>query len=87
MFIRKDTTVIPEENEEPTIERLRSVGASNLQVSVYDHVLDTSGKILDDKGDPYDFGGHSVWVPFFNSEVVSEDSVNAWEWLAQQIIK
>jgi predicted peptidase len=87
VYSKDDQTVIPEESEIPTIERLRAAGASNLKVSVYDHVLDTSGKILNDKGEPYNFGGHSVWVPFFNNEVISEDGIHAWQWLAQQINK
>ncbi|MGT2802941.1 alpha/beta hydrolase [Streptococcus henryi] len=85
VYSKDDTTVIPEENEIPTIERLREAGASKIQVTVYDHVKDTSGRLTDDNGEAYDFGGHSVWVPFFNNEVVSEDGTSAWEWLAEQV--
>lgn len=85
VYSTKDTTVIPEDNEVPTIERLKTAGAKNIQVAVFDDVLDTSGSIKTEDGKPYDFGGHSVWVPFFNNEVVSQDGTSAWEWMAELV--
>ncbi|HFI0166805.1 TPA: alpha/beta hydrolase [Streptococcus suis] len=87
IYSTKDPLVIPEENEIPTIERLKAAGATNLQVAVFDEVLDTSATIQTENGKPYDFGGHSVWVPFFNNEVVSQDGVSAWDWIAELVKK
>nr|WP_319215287.1 alpha/beta hydrolase [uncultured Trichococcus sp.] len=85
VYSTKDPLVIPEDNEIPTIQRLKDAGANNLQVAVFDDVLDTSGTLKGDDGKPYDFGGHSVWVPFFNNEVKISEDISAWEWIAQQV--
>ncbi|CQR24167.1 putative glucan-binding protein D [Streptococcus varani] len=85
VYSKDDPLVLPEVNEIPTVNRLKAAGAADLQVAVFDHVQDTSGRLKDDKGQPYDFGGHSVWVPFFNNEVKSETGVSAWEWMAEQV--
>ena len=85
VYSTKDPLVIPEEYEIPTIERLTAAGAKNLQEAVLSDVLDTSGNIKGEEGKPYDFGGHSVWVPFFNNEVISSSGISAWEWIAEQL--
>ena len=85
VYSTKDPLVIPEEYEIPTIERLTAAGAKNLQEAVLSDVLDTSGNIKGEEGKPYDFGGHSVWVPFFNNEVISSSGISAWELIAVQL--
>lgn len=86
VYSKDDPTVIPSENEEPTIARLKAAGAKNVQVAHFEHIVDQTGKIKDEKGQPYDFGGHSSWVYFFDNAVNTNDTnVNAWEWLAAQV--
>ena len=45
IYSTKAPLVIPEENEIPTIKRSKAAGATNLQVAVFDEVLDTSATI------------------------------------------
>ena len=85
VYSKDDKTVISEENKIPTIKRLKEAGTTQLQVVEFDHVWDTSGQIKGEDGKAYDFGGHSVWVPFFNNEVTSEQGKSAWEWMREQI--
>lgn len=68
VYARNDTTVVPEDCEEPTIARLEAMGA-NVHSSVFDDV----GTYL----------GHWSWIWFFNN-ACEEDGVNLWQWLAQQ---
>lgn len=86
VYSNDDNIVDPTINEIPTINRLKKVGASNLQVATFDKVVDTSGRFSDKEGNPYDFGGHSSWIYFFNNEVNSDESnINSWEWISDQI--
>ena len=85
VYSTQDPLVVPQEYELPTIERLKKVGAINVQVAELDAIVDTSGIIKDEVGNAFDFGGHSVWVPFFNNEVESDQGISAWSWLKQQI--
>lgn len=85
-YSKDDNIVDPAINEIPTINRLKQAGASNLHVSTFEEVVDTSGRFNDKDGNPYNFGGHSSWIYFFNNEVSSDESnLNSWEWIANQI--
>lgn len=86
IYSNDDPLVDPEVYEKPTIKRLKEAGASNIQVATFDEIVDTSGKYKDEKGNPYNFGGHSSWIPFFNNEVRSDESgISAWEWMKSTI--
>lgn len=86
VYSKDDPTVIPENYEIPTIARLRAAGASNLHVTVYDSILDTTGRFQDDAGNAHNFGGHNAWIPFFNNEVVCDDcGQSAWQWMQAQV--
>lgn len=85
VYSTQDPLVVPQEYELPTIERLKKAGATSVQVAELDTIVDTSGTIKDEAGNAFDFGGHSVWVPFFNNEVESDQGISAWNWLKQQI--
>ncbi|MBO4688358.1 MAG: prolyl oligopeptidase family serine peptidase [Clostridiales bacterium] len=77
-----DKTVPPEVYERPLIEKLRAAGASNLHVSVYEDVHDTSGTYFSGK-DPYVYYGHWSWIYFLNNDCRDGD-LTVWEWMAAQ---
>lgn len=85
VYSNDDNIVDPTQNEIPTIARLKQAGADKIQVASFDHVLDTTGRFKDQEGNPYNYGGHSSWIYFFNNEVTSSDGVNSWQWIADQI--
>lgn len=82
IYAKNDTTVVPENFEIPTIERLEAIGA-NVHSSVFDDVHDTTGRFTGDDGEAYQYMGHWSWLYFFNNEC-EEDGVNMWSWLAEQ---
>ncbi len=84
IYAENDTTVDPTTHEIPTIERLIAAGASNLHVSVFADVHDTTGRFDDEDGNAYQYSGHWSWVYFDNNECYDENGINCWEWLAQQ---
>ena len=67
----------------PTVKRLVYAGASNVHVSVFDDVHDTTGLYKNEDGSAYTYNGHCSWIYWDNNECY-EDELNAWEWLAQQ---
>lgn len=81
-WARNDTTVDPARYEEPTVERLRGLGA-DVHVSVFDDVHDTSGLYAGADGGPYQYQGHFSWIYFFNNQC-AENGVRLWDWLARQ---
>lgn len=86
IYSKDDPLVDPTVNEKPTIERLRKAKASNLHVAEFDEIVDTSGKLKDDKGNPHNFGGHSAWVPFFNNEAKCDEcDLSTWEWMGKTV--
>lgn len=82
VYAKNDTTVIPEQFEIPTVERLKAMGA-DVHTSVFEDVHDTTGRFTSDDGQPYQYMGHWSWLYFFNNEC-EEDGVNMWNWLAEQ---
>ncbi|WP_296877719.1 hypothetical protein [Thomasclavelia sp.] len=69
-----DTTVVPEDHEIPTINRLKEMGASNLHVSTTDHVYDMSGLYTNDDGTPYQYDqGHWSWIYFYNNDTSCDE--------------
>ena len=82
IYAKNDTTVDPTMFEEPTIERLRAIGA-NVHTSVFEDVHDTSDKYKGMDGNAYQFMGHWSWIYFFNNEC-EEDGVSMWQWLSEQ---
>ncbi|MCD7949104.1 MAG: hypothetical protein LUG12_02415 [Erysipelotrichaceae bacterium] len=82
-----DDIVDPTLHEIPTIKRLRKIGASDLHVSVSEHVIDRSGQYFDENHQPYQYMGHWSWVYFDNNECVSEDNMKAWEFMASRMLR
>lgn len=68
---------------EPTVKRLLAAGASNVHISVFDDVRDTTGLYKNEDGLPYIYNGHCSWSYWDNNECY-DGNLNAWEWLGQQ---
>ena len=68
---------------EPTVKRLLAIGATNVHVSVFDDVHDTTGLYKNEDGSAYKYNGHCSWIYWDNNECYDGD-LNAWEWLGQQ---
>ena len=81
VYAENDTTVYPAAYEKPLIERLRKV-STEVRVSAFEDVRDTSGKYFKD-GEPYEYMGHWSWIYFFNDECRDGD-LSLWQWLAGQ---
>lgn len=81
IYSKDDDTVDPTLHEIPTINRLKSLGASNLHVSTTEHVVDTSGLYKDEN-----YSGHWSWIYFFNNEAQCDEcGVKSFDWIAQQL--
>ena len=86
VYAEDDPVVDPSLHEEPTIARLRAMGASNLHVSVTDHVVDLSGQYKNADGTAHQYFGHNSWIYFFNNETSCTDcGADAWHWMSEQI--
>ena len=83
-YAKNDGTVNPGLCSEATIERLLAAGATNVHVSAFEDVHDTTGRFTDAEGNPYQYDGHWSWTYFDNNECYDENGVNAWQWLAKQ---
>ncbi|MFV0392877.1 MAG: prolyl oligopeptidase family serine peptidase [Coprobacillaceae bacterium] len=81
-----DTTVNPNETTIPTYERLLEAGATNVHISLFDNVVDTTGRFpAITRSNAYEYNGHWSWIYFFNNECTCDECEdNAWEWLSVQ---
>ncbi len=83
-YAKNDDTVDPKKCAIPTIERLLKAGAKNVHVSVFEDVHDTTGRFVDEDGNPHQYSGHWSWIYFDNNECY-EGELNAWQWLSKQV--
>ncbi|MFQ6792875.1 MAG: prolyl oligopeptidase family serine peptidase [Thomasclavelia sp.] len=83
-YAENDDTVDPTKCAIPTIERLLKAGAKNVHVSVFEDVHDTTGRFVDEDGNPHQYSGHWSWIYFDNNECY-EGELNAWQWLSKQV--
>ncbi len=67
----------------PTIKRLVNAGASDVYVSVFDDVRDTTGLYKNEDGLSCIYNGHCCLIYWDNNECY-DGNLNAWEWLGQQ---
>lgn len=70
----------------PTYERLVAAGAKNVQMTLFDNVIDTSG-LYKNEGKPHEYNGHWSWIYVYNNEVsktIDGKEVTIMEWLANQ---
>jgi predicted peptidase len=82
VYAKNDTTVDPTTNAQPTISRLKAMGA-NVHASVFDDVHDTTGLYKGEDGLAYQYNGHWSWLYFFNDECASGQTP-LWTWMAAQ---
>lgn len=82
VWAANDETVDPTTHEQPTVARLKAMGAS-VHTTIFEDVHDTTGLYQDTDGLAYQYEGHWSWLYFFNNEC-EENDVNLWQWLAQQ---
>ena len=88
IYSNDDPVVDPKTCEQPTIERLKKLGATNLHVATTDQVLDTTGRFKKEDGSTYAYMGHWSWIYFFNNESVCDDhKEGAWQWMADLVKK
>ena len=88
IYSKDDNIVDPTKHEQPTIDRLKKLGASNLHVATTENVTDTSGRFKQEDGSPNAYMGHFSWVHFFNNEsVCDEHQEGAWQWMADLVKK
>lgn len=86
IYSKDDPVVDPKLHAIPVIERLKAAKASNLHVSEFEHVVDTSGKLHDENGNPYQYVGHFSWIYFENNEAdCNECKSKCWQWIGDQL--
>lgn len=85
---KTDTTVSVAEHSSALYEYLTEAGAQDIHYSLFENVVDTSGKYFKPDGKtPYEYNGHWSWIYTLNNECVDEiggQKVSVFEWLAQQ---
>lgn len=81
---KNDNTVKYETTTEPLAARLRAAGNTQVHVSAFDDVHDTTGRFNDENGNPHQYDGHWSWTYFDNNECYDENGVNLWKWMAKQ---
>lgn len=93
------TTYLPEDDEEGNpisldqnsnalYNALIEAGASNVHYSLFDKVLDTSGRYFETDGvSSYEYMGHWSWIYTLNNEcieVIEGRKISLFQWLASQ---
>lgn len=80
---KNDPVVLYEKTAEALVKRLEKIGHSNIHLTAFPDVVDTSGKYMNEEGQPYEYNGHWSWIPVFNDEVETEQ-YSLFEWLNEQ---
>nr|WP_232311168.1 prolyl oligopeptidase family serine peptidase [Robertmurraya korlensis] len=84
---KNDTTLLPDQNTVPTYNRLLAAGATNVHLSLFDDVHDTSGLYKNADGTPHQYPGHWSWIYVYNNDPVTTingKSTTIMEWMAAQ---
>jgi len=82
-----DPVVPPAIYAVPTYNRLLTAGATNVHLSYFDKVIDTTGLYKKEDGTPYEYNGHWSWIYVYNNEcttVIDGKIVSIMEWMAAQ---
>ena len=93
-YAKTDTTLDPKIYSEPTIKRLKKMGAGNIHVSAYKDVHDTTGRFYGVEGNPtvlsdtktsvpYEYSGHWSWI-YYDNNKNHEGWLNCWKWMSRQ---
>ena len=91
---KTDTIVPPMECSIPLYWRLKEAGARNVHFSLFDKLVDLSGKYREPDGRPREYFGHGVWIHAYNDDCLLDMDgtrimelgvpVSLWEWLGCQ---
>lgn len=84
---KSDFLVPVDQYTKATYDRLVKAGAKNVQISLFDKVVDTTGLYKNKDGLPYEYFGHFSWIYVYNNECIANINGKAttiMEWLATQ---
>jgi predicted peptidase len=81
-YCSNDDTVPPKSNSESLISGIKEHGGI-VYSSVFSEIEDTTGRFVDEKGEPYIYYPHWAWVPVLNN-MCQESGTTLWEFLAEQ---
>lgn len=80
-----DDTVAPGDFMLPTVERMKKHDPQNLQVTMYDKLLDKTGLYTNEAGEVFEYPGHWSWIEVYNNDPKADidgKSLSVFEWLA-----
>lgn len=86
---KSDFLVPVDQYTKATYDRLVKAGAKDVQMSLFDKVVDTTGLYKNNDGSPYEYFGHFSWIYVYNNECVNNiDGKNTtlMEWLASNTL-
>ena len=91
---KTDTLVPPMECSVPLYWRLKEAGAQNVHFSLFDKLVDLSGRYREPDGRPREYFGHGIWIHAYNDDCLLDLNgtrvmeqgvpVTLWEWLGCQ---
>lgn len=91
---KDDPIVDPNRTAVPNFRRLRAMGAPDVHLTLLDHVVDQTGRYLDEQGRPRRFNGHFVWIPTYNDLIcetcedpatqVGDGALTLWNWVGSR---
>ncbi len=91
---KNDPIVQPERFVLPTYKRLMAMGASDCHFTFWDNVKDLHGEFKNEKGEPFEYLGHFVWIPTYNDDnkvdfdgqpvLVNDKPATLFEWLVSK---
>ena len=89
-----DPIVPPDGLVLPLVQRLKAAGAQNVHVSLFERIVDQSGKYRQPNGQPVEYMGHFSWIHMFNDDCIYDldgrrvmhegRPVTLWRWLGKQ---
>lgn len=83
----KNDNLLPYTIAETLHDRLKEAGAKTTICTLFDEMIDLSGKWKDENGKPWPYDGHWSWIHVFNNDVsatVNGKKTSLFEWLVDQ---
>lgn len=81
-----DPVVAPDGNWVPTLRRLADANPVDLHSFTSEKVVDVTGEVTDENGDPYQYNGHFSWVYFHNNDAICDEcGIPVFDWIAEQV--
>ena len=71
-------------------KRLLDAGAANTVCTIYNDVVDVTGRWQDENGKPWVYDAHATWVPVYNNDVSADidgKQVQIFDWMAAMHIQ